>query len=350
MGQGRAFCAWLLKMQYASTVVEFPELGLKFDVSRALFSIGNFTIHWYAIFIMTGILLAGLYAYKNSRRFGLDFDRVIDVVLGGMIGSVVCARLYYVIFSLDEFISDPLSVFFIWKGGLAIYGAIIGAFTTGYFMCKWRKVPVLPMFDMAGIGFFIGQALGRWGNFFNVEAFGSNTELPWGMTSNLVTNYLRNNMDKLKDVGIVVRPDLPVHPTFLYESLWCVLGFVLLHFLSKKRRYDGQIFLSYIGFYGLGRFFIEGFRSDSLMLGNLRISQVIAGLAVLTTIIIMLTIRSKIKQEHNENYLVLYANTPECAQYFEDLEQKNKLKNELKNKLENTSDEGTNDNEIEDGE
>ncbi|MCL2014047.1 MAG: prolipoprotein diacylglyceryl transferase [Oscillospiraceae bacterium] len=304
-------------------LIEFPGLGgLKFNISETIFTIGGFSLRWYAVLILLGILLAGVYAFKNSRRFGLDFDRVLDVVLGGIIGAIIGARLYYVVFSPGEFLKNPMSIFYLWNGGLAIYGGIIGAFLAGFFVCKWRKVPVLPMFDLAGIGFLIGQAIGRWGNFFNVEAFGSNTSLPWGMISDKTSSHLLANFEKLRDLGMDIYPYEAVHPTFLYESLWCALGFLLLHFLSKRRRYDGQIFLMYIGFYGLGRLFIEGLRTDSLLIGFLRISQVVAGLLLITSIVIMLLIKSRIAQERNDEYLPLYVNTPECAKYFEELKNK----------------------------
>lgn len=146
----------------------------------------------------------------------------------------------------------------------------------------------------------LGQAVGRWGNFVNQEAFGSNTTLPWGMYSSETSAYLFSKQSELMQQGITVDPTMPVHPCFLYESLWCILGFVLLHFYSKRRRFNGEIFLAYLVWYGLGRFFIEGLRTDSLMLGNMRISQLVAGICVVVGIICIIILRSKYKETSDD--------------------------------------------------
>ena len=156
----------------------------------------------------------------------------------------------------------------------------------GGLACKWRKVPVLPMFDLTGMGFLIGQCLGRWGNFFNQEAFGCNTTLPWGMYSAATEAYLRGSTVTVP-AGVTIDPTMPVHPTFLYESLWCLVGFIALRLYMKKRRFDGDIALLYAIWYGAGRFWIEGLRTDSLLLVpsmGLRASQLVAGFAVVAGI------------------------------------------------------------------
>ncbi len=263
--------------------IEFPKLGFVFEVSPViaefeLFGI-TFSIHWYGLLIALGFLLAVLYGVRCAHRFDIKLDPMIDVVLVATVFAVLCARIYYILFhdGIATFWEDPLKVFRIWDGGLAIYGGVIGAFVTGIWMCKLRKVPTLKMFDLASLGFLIGQAVGRWGNFFNQEAFGGNTELPWGMTGSIIAAGTN---------GADYSTALPVHPTFLYESLWCILGFVLLHILSKKRyRFGGQIFCGYAIWYGAGRFVIEGLRTDSLMLGSMRVSQLLAALAVIAGVV-----------------------------------------------------------------
>ena len=184
-------------------------------------------------------------------------------------------------------------------GGLAIYGGVIGGFLFGGLACKWRKVPVLPMFDLAAMGFLMGQGCGRWGNFFNQEAFGCNTTLPWGMYSEATRDYLLSSVVTAPK-GTVIDPNLPVHPTFLYESIWCFVGLFLLVKYIKKRKFAGDIALRYLIWYGAGRFWIEALRTDSLLLVpsiGLRVSQVVAAVAVVGGVIaeVILTKRYKDK-------------------------------------------------------
>lgn len=294
-----------------SEILSFPGLGLKFSMSRVAFHLFGRPVYWYGIIIAVGFLAGILYAMKQSKRFGLNQDKMIDVVLGGVIGGIIGARLYYVLFTWDNYKGDLVSVFKIWEGGLAIYGGIIGAFLTGVLICRIRKVKMLPMFDLAAGGLILGQAIGRWGNFVNMEAFGSNTNLPWGMTSPSIVNYLSLHKAALGELGVSIDPSLPVHPTFFYESVWCLLGFFMLFRLMKRRRFDGQMTLAYAAWYGLGRFFIEGLRTDSLTLGTIRVSQVVALVCVIASAIIYLTIRSRIRRENDPAYLMLYVDTEE---------------------------------------
>lgn len=291
--------------------LEFPKLGFKFTMNPTAFSIGEFSVAWYGIIIAVGFLLALWYGMRNAKRLGVNTDKMIDVVIGGIIGGIIGARLYYVIFSWDNYKDNLTDIFMIWNGGLAIYGGIIGAVLVGGLVCKWRKVKFPAMLDLAAPGFLIGQAVGRWGNFVNIEAYGSNTDLPWGMWSKkIVDDYAH-----LTSTGAGFNTAEPVHPCFLYESLWCLLGFFLIHFLvSKRRRFDGEVFLSYVAWYGLGRVFIEGLRVDSLPLGNLRVSQVLAGLSVLIAVAFIIAIRRKIARSGDPDYLKPYAQTEAWAE------------------------------------
>lgn len=267
--------------------VQFPGLGLELTLNRVAFSIGNFDVYWYGIIIAAGMLLAMLFAFRYAVDFGIDADRLVDVVLIGTVAAIICARAYYVIFA--PFPYDSIwEMIDIREGGLAIYGGVLGAFIFGGLAAKWRKVPILPLFDLVGICFLIGQGIGRWANFINQEAFGTNTTLPWGMYSEGTQRYLASVQSTLAAEGVTVDPSMPVHPTFLYESLWCLAGFVILALLMKHRRFHGQLFLSYVIWYGIGRYWIEGLRTDSLMITDtLRTSQLVALLSVAAAVILM---------------------------------------------------------------
>ena len=264
-----------------TNLVQFPGLGLSFQLNRVAFTIGGVSIYWYGVCIAVGLCLALVFAFRHSLEFGVDPDSMVDVILIGVVLGIASARLYYVAMAPYNYdtIWDVLAVR---DGGLAIYGGIIGAFVFGGLACKWRGVPVLPMFDLAGMGFLIGQGCGRWGNFFNQEAFGCNTTLPWGMYSQATHDYLTSSVVTVPK-GVTIDPNLPVHPTFLYESIWCFVGLFLLVRYLKKRRFAGDIALRYLVWYGAGRFWIEALRTDSLMLVpsiGLRVSQLVAGIAV----------------------------------------------------------------------
>ncbi len=273
--------------------IEFPKLGWKFPLNDVLAQFTlfghEFTIKWYGVCIAVGFLLAVVYAMHRAKELDIDPDRMIDVALVCTIVGFVCARLYYVFFCGDtaDYLAHPETIFQIWKGGLGIYGGIIGAFVSGILMCRLKKIHVLAMFDLASLGFLIGQCVGRWGNFFNQEAFGGNTTLPWGMTGDMIQSGLG-----LKGSGYDT--SLPVHPTFFYESVWCLLGFVLLHLLSKKAyKFKGEIFCGYLVWYGVGRFFIESLRTDSLMVGTIKTSQLVAVLAIIGGIVMFCILRRR---------------------------------------------------------
>jgi phosphatidylglycerol:prolipoprotein diacylglycerol transferase len=210
-----------------------------------------------------GLLLAVIYGCKRAKQFGMSIDDLTDGVLCIVPFAIICARLYYCIFSWKDYADDPISILYIWKGGLAIYGGVIGAAIGIVVFSLVKKIKVGAVLDITSLGFLIGQSIGRWGNFFNREAFGAETE-----------SFLRMGLTN-RFTGQITY----FHPTFLYESVWNAVGFALLHFLSKKRKYDGQVALGYLAWYGLGRTFIEGLRMDSLYWGNFRVSQLLAALS-----------------------------------------------------------------------
>ena len=289
--------------------VAFPKLGLEFEFNPVAFSIGDIHVAWYGILIAAGILLAMVFAMTQCKKFGIIADKLMNAALGGVIGGIIGARAYYVIFTWDQYKDDLSSIFKTWEGGMAIYGGLIGGLVVGLLVAKISKIRIRPALDITSMGFLIGQSIGRWGNFINVEAFGGNTDLPWGMTSPSITAYLQEHYSELSALGMNVDSTAPVHPCFLYESLWCALGFLLLFLYRKHRKFDGEIFLMYSVWYGAGRFVIEGLRTDSLTIVTIRVSQLLAGLVVVAGVILWLVITSRIRTRHDPEYLKLYVNT-----------------------------------------
>lgn len=253
------------------TTVSFPNLfgGFEINVSRIAFSVFGIDIYWYGLIIGVGFALAVFLALKNAKRHGLKEDDVINILLIAVPVAIIFARLFYVAFYAKNW--TFAEIINIRDGGLAIYGGIIGGLGTAAVYAKIKKLSFLALGDLAGPYFALAQAIGRWGNFVNQEAFGYNTNLPWGMTSVPISNEL----NILASQGVDVNPYLPVHPTFLYESIWNILVFALLVVLSRRKKFNGQIFCLYMALYGFGRMFIEGLRTDSLMLGGIRVSQLI---------------------------------------------------------------------------
>ena len=232
------------------------------------------SIHFYGIIIAFGLLLAVIYATRRTKHFGLTEDHLLDGVLWITPFAILCARLYYCAFEWDRYASDPISILHIWEGGLAIYGGVIGAVLGVIVYCKIRKISIGAVLDMLMLGFLIGQAIGRWGNFMNREAFGAEVDSSFFLAMGLFNT--RTDVFQY------------FHPTFLYESVWNIAGFIGLHFLSKKRQYDGQIALGYVAWYGLGRAWIEGLRTDSLWWGPFRVSQVLAAVTCLIAVAVLL--------------------------------------------------------------
>ena len=253
------------------STISFPFLGIEVDPPRTL-SLGPLTIYYYGLIIAVGLLLAVWYCCKRSKTFGLKEDDILDGVLWVTPFAIVCARIYYCVFAWEEYAANPISVLYIWNGGIAIYGGVLGAVIGIAVICRVKKIRVATVLDIVLLGFLIGQFIGRWGNFMNREAFGAATDSFFRMgLYNKVTNQWEY-----------------YHPTFLYESLWNVCGFLLLHFLSRKRKYDGQIALGYAAWYGLGRCMIEGLRVDSLYWGPFRVSQWLAGISCFTAVVVLL--------------------------------------------------------------
>ena len=246
------------------TEISFPGLGITMDPARS-FSIGPLTIHFYGLLIATGLILAVIYATRRCKQFGITEDDLLDGVLWVTPFAILCARAYYCIFSWEQYASDPIRVLYIWEGGLAIYGGVLGAIAGVAVFCRVKRIKLPALLDLVALGFLIGQSLGRWGNFFNREAFGAETE-----------SFLRMGL-----YNPLFGTTVYYHPTFLYESVWNLVGFIGLHFLSKRRKFDGQIALGYAAWYGLGRAFIEGLRTDSLYWGSFRVSQVLAAVSFL---------------------------------------------------------------------
>lgn len=254
--------------------ISFPALGIEINPPEG-FTIGSAEVRFYGIIIALGLLLAAVYGLRRKKAFGLTEDDILDGALCIIPFAIICARAYYCIFAWHEFKANPIEVLYIWKGGLAIYGGVIGAAVGIVVYCLIKKIPIGTAMDITSLGFLIGQALGRWGNFFNREAFGAQTE-----------SFFRMGLMLTEDRRAASQMYF-YHPTFLYESLWNGVGFVILHFLSKKRKYDGQIALGYVAWYGLGRTFIEGLRTDSLYWGPFRVSQMLAAISCFAAVAVL---------------------------------------------------------------
>lgn len=268
--------------------VTFPGLGLEFHLSRVAFSLFGHPVYWYGIIIAVGFLLAVSFCYRRAPKFGVEPDSLIDMLVFAVPLAIIGARLYYIIGDLyrsDTFRKadgslDFGEMFRIWDGGLAIYGGVIAAVLTVFVFCRVRKVKLGAYLDVGAFGLLIGQAVGRWGNFVNVEVFGYQTGLPWRMGVNAWDSASMQYIYQ------------EVHPTFLYESLWNLLGLGVLILIAKRwRKFDGQLFLTYVLWYGLGRAWIEGVRQDYLPFFDLKLfgapvrtSQVLAVLFALVAL------------------------------------------------------------------
>ncbi len=282
--------------------VSFPGPGIEpFTLNKIAFSIGKLEVRWYGILITLGIVLAFVYAYfRGKRNEGIVLDDVIDIGLVTVACGIVGARLYYVLTTLDEGLYHSFyDVIAIWNGGLGIYGGIIGGCLGIVLACKWKKISWLRAFDMIGPGVMLAQAIGRWGNFFNGEAhgyaIGATTRFYFMGTEHRIASgegslfhFLRMGLNPNPTYGVMNY----YHPTFLYECLWNLLGFGLINLFYKHKRFDGQVAVLYFMWYGFGRMFIEGFRTDSLYIPGtqLRISQCVglacfvAGLLILIAV------------------------------------------------------------------
>ena len=305
--------------------VEFPNLfgGMAVTYRRG-FNVFGITIYWYGVLIAIGVVLAYLYAMRRATRdFGLSKDRVFDVAFVCIIGGFLCARIYYCVFTE---LKNPGSYTFVTvftrirDGGIAMYGGIIGAAVIGILMCKLRKVNFFAMVDLVAPGFLIGQTIGRWGNFINQEAYGAVCDENW--------------LFAMGGSEIRLDPDIPagsfVHPCFLYESVWCLLGFIFLHFYSKKlRTFDGEIALLYLAWYGFGRSFIEQLRTDSLYAGPLKVSQWVGAVSFVAAVTVFIIMKIRTAKSGKP----LYVNTDASRELIESdkkAEQERKAKKEKK--------------------
>ncbi len=287
--------------------------GLKLTLDPVAFTlpIGNgWDIYWYGIIIALGFMLAIIYGMKRADRFNVDADKMLDVIIVTTPVSILCARAYYVLFdgekvnSIKEFFGFGTSSGF---SGIAIYGAVIGAFACGAVMCKIKKIKILDMFDLAATAFLIGQGIGRWGNFVNQEAFGSATGSKWfGMTS--------------ENVEAVLGSGSLAHPCFLYESIWCIAGFFVLNHFAKKRKFSGEITLIYCAWYGFERAIVENLRMDSLMLGNFRVSVLVAVITCVAAIVTLIVINKKQKSAVTDGDYISMFDTDESIRPKDDAE------------------------------
>ncbi len=276
--------------------VQFPGLwGLEFELRRWAFEVFGFKIYWYGIIIALAFLVAVLLAVRSCREYDLEPDNILDLVLFAAPAALICARLYYVIFSWDQFKDNLVEIFMTRNGGLAIYGGVIGAVLVAWLYAKKKKIRFFHLMDFSVPYLILGQGIGRWGNFINQEAFGTKTTLPWRMNGDIPNNYLASLQENL---------DLSkwgVHPTFLYESLWDIAVFLFLVSYRKRKKFEGEVLFLYLILYGAGRFLIEGLRTDSLMLGSMRVSQLLSLLLVLvfTTILIYKRVK-KVRVDEDE--------------------------------------------------
>lgn len=269
--------------------------GLELNINPVAFTIpigDGWNVYWYGILITLGIALAVIYGLKRAKSFGINPDKLINAILVTLIGAILSARLYYVIFT-DKM---PITDFFkIHDGGLAIPGALIGAVAIGFIMCKIEKIDVLSAFDLMSLGFFIGQAVGRWGNFVNQEAYGTFTGSTWfGMSGDKITEAMGSAM--------------PVHPCFFYESIWCALGFLLLHIISYRRKFKGELGCIYMIWYGFGRFIIEGLRTDALYIGAVRVTQWLMLAVCIAGAVLLIIGHKKINDKNKPENKVVYEN------------------------------------------
>lgn len=243
--------------------IGFPGLGLEFEINRVAFTIFGKDIYWYALCILTGYILAMLFVTKTCKKRWVDPDHIVDICIWGLVFGLVGARIYYCIFDWGS-IGSFANIFKIWEGGLAIYGALIGAVLTAFIYCRIKKLNTLNVFDLCSPGLLIGQIIGRWGNFFNAEVYGKET-----------SSFLR----------MTINGGDGVHPLFLYEGLWNLLGLILIILFRDKKKADGQVFFFYVFWYGLGRLLLEGMRQSQYILFAVEnvvgISQIVAFLGII---------------------------------------------------------------------
>ena len=281
------------------TEISFPNLGIYLKNVGKSIDLFGIEIAYYGIIIGTAILLGFWIAAREAKRTGQNPENYLDMGIIGVIAGIVGARLYYVIFSWDMYKDNLLDIFNLREGGLAIYGGVIAAVISVLVLAKVKHLSAPQIFDTIAMALLNGQMLGRWGNFFNREAFGGYTDSLFAMRlpldavrSSDVTEQMRRHIERIDGVSYI-----QVHPTFLYESLWCMVLLIILFAYRKHKKYEGELFLMYLPGYGLGRFWIEGLRTDQLLLPGvgIAVSQLLAGAIVVGTGAAMLYLRKKHK-------------------------------------------------------
>ena len=262
--------------------IEFPNLGLKLNINQGINITDSYSIKWYGVIIAFAFILCVCLALKSCQKYGINRDSLLDYILITVPCAIIGARVYYVIFSLSEYKDDWTGIFKIWKGGLAIYGGVIATVIAVIAISKVKKQSFVKILDFAFPYIILGQAIGRWGNFVNQEVYGRSTTLPWGMTGNLIA----------QDFGTEL-----VHPLFFYESLWCLLAFIVMMILRRHLRETGQMTAVYMILYGAERAFLEGLRPETftLMLGGIRVSQWLSAILCAAGIVLLITISRKKK-------------------------------------------------------
>ncbi len=270
-----------------TTTVSFPGIGiLPFNLNRLAFEIGSIKVYWYGIIICLGILLGFITAYIRMKKIGVTADDLSDIALICVPSAIVGARLYYVLAEIESY-KTFYDVIAVWNGGLAIYGGVIAGVISFTIVCKYKKKPLFKMYDCAAPGLILGQIIGRWGNFFNAEAYGISESYDFLGAKFDISHFSSVNPLRMTIDGMTV------HPTFFYESLWNFIGFVLMNVFFKKKAFDGEVLLWYLTWYGLGRCLIEGLRGDSLYLGSIRVSQLIAFLCFVLGLFAIIVLRIK---------------------------------------------------------
>ena len=274
----------------------FPNLGIEIDhLSRTAFTVFGQDIYWYGIFIGLGVILGVLLALHEAKRTGQNPDTYLDFIIYAMIIAIIGARLYYGIFSWDFYSQHPEKIFAIREGGLAIYGGIIGGVLTAIVYSRVKKKNFWVMADTMAPSLILGQMLGRWGNFFNKEAFGGFTDNLFAMRYQLsqvrasdVTPDILQNLVTVNGVDYI-----QVHPTFLYESMWSLCVFVILLILQRKKKFNGQVCATYFFGYALGRVWIEGLRTDQLCIGNVPVSQALSAVLIIASVVLYVYCKKK---------------------------------------------------------
>lgn len=320
-----------------TVAVKFAGIAKEFMVSSGL-DLGFTTINWYGIIIAFGFLLAVLFGGRIAYVWKINLDKMIDVLIFGTLAGIIGARAYYVAFKWDYYSENLSEILNIRGGGLAIYGGLIAAIIAGIVVCKVRRLNILNLLDMCAMSFLIGQGIGRWGNYANQEAFGSFTSSSrWGMMSDKVIAYIRQNPDSFGLSGVddvenyILSNDLYVHPTFFYESIWCLISFGLLYWIYKKHRiFSGQLILTYGVLYGFERMIVEGMRTDSLYIANtsIRVSQALSAVLMLVCLALLIYLLRKYKNNPKPIEGIDYF--PELTAKEKAAEQKKKLEKEAK--------------------